>query len=171
MSGEYGGWGETFQSMSCIYIFYGFCYMWNSIVLPFFSILGSVLSIFVYSEQLMWSFHAVSTTCGILDPTKYTKLPFKHEYCVLALMDLVHLVVRMLFLVWDFHNKPIFDRQSQFDAKIHNSHLNSHSNSQIFFRFSSCLSLNSCGNQFPAFWTSPRLCKLLLTAISVTFYI
>ena len=37
------------------------------------------------------------------------------------------------------------------------------------FRFSSCLSLNSYRNQFPAFWTSPKLCKRLLTAISVTF--
>ena len=41
--------------------------------------------------------------------------------------------------------------------------------SQIVFRFSSCISLNSCDYQFSAFSTSLRLRKCLLTAISVTF--
>ena len=36
-------------------------------------------------------------------------------------------------------------------------------NSFLFF------SLNSYGNQFSAFWTSPRLCRRLLKAISVSF--
>ena len=94
--------------------------------------------------------------------------PFEHEYCVVTMMGLVHLVIPELFVIWDSHNKPIFHRQSQLDAKMILSH-RSTNNTQIVFRFSSCLSLNSCGNQFPAFWTSPRLCKRLLTAISITF--
>ena len=58
----------------------------------FFSMLGSVSLIVVYSKQL-WSFHLVSATRipYLLDPTKCTVSPFEHEYSVLALMDLVHL--------------------------------------------------------------------------------
>ena len=33
-------------------------------------------------------------------------------------MNLVHLAVHKLFVVWDLYNKPIFHRQSQFDAKM-----------------------------------------------------
>ena len=54
----------------------------------FFSMLGSVSSIVVYSEQL-WLFNLVSATRGIpylLDPTKYTASPFEHAYWVFALM-------------------------------------------------------------------------------------
>ena len=58
----------------------------------FFSMLGSVSSIAIHSF--------------LIPPN------------ILALMDLVYLAVPMLFLVWNFHNKPIFHRQSQFDAKM-----------------------------------------------------
>ena len=33
-------------------------------------------------------------------------------------MDLVHLAVPILFVFWDSHNKPIYHRQSQSDAKM-----------------------------------------------------
>ena len=36
----------------------------------------------------------------------------------MALMDLVHLAMPTLFVVWDFHNKPIFHRYTQFDTKM-----------------------------------------------------
>ena len=84
MSGEYGGWGKTSQFMSCIYFSTGSAICeralsWSKISLSwrvacsgrFFSMLGSVSSIVIYSEQ-PWSFHPVSATHGIpylLNPT------------------------------------------------------------------------------------------------------
>ena len=132
MSDEYGGWGNTFLFMSCIYFFTdsgtcGWALSWSKIILwwilaysgRLFSMLGSVSSIFVYNEEL-WSFHPVSATSGIphfLNPTKCTGSHFEHEYCILLLMNLVHQAVPILSVVWDFFNKPIFYRQSQFDAE------------------------------------------------------
>ena len=47
-----------------------------------------------------------------LDPTKYTASPLEHEYCVLALMDLLHLTVPMLFVIWRWLSNTFFENQS-----------------------------------------------------------
>ena len=81
----------------------------------FFWMLDAVSSIDVYSKQL-WSVHPVSASRGIpylIDPSKYTASPFEHEYCILALTDLVHLAVFMLFVVCPWLSAALFFKLKQ----------------------------------------------------------
>ena len=122
----------------------------------FFSMLRSVSSMVIYSKQL-WSFHPVSATPGkpyFLDPIKYIASLFEHEYFVLAMMDLVHPAVPMRWVlgcVWDFHNKPIFHRHSQFDAEITSFHIVQSLIDKMFFTFWVTSRLIHVVSNFPLF--------------------